>query len=84
MSKLSGYINLSRLDDLIKLREKREVQWIGRGVPCENCSADTAEYKLWNLLGFWEVHDYCYFCGFDTWEESAWWFNFDMNVLGGV
>ena len=81
MSEVSGYINFDRIDDLIELRKKREVQWIGFGEPCNNCFSGTARYKLWNSGGIWETHDYCYACGFDTWEESAWWFNFDMMVL---
>lgn len=85
-SDLSEHIEPSRFNALLKLEQAKEVKWaISEVQICPNCQKNAREYQLFNSgNGVWEKQFFCNNCGFDSWVESAWWFNFNMNVLGGV
>ncbi|MCK4918433.1 MAG: hypothetical protein KAS02_01455 [Candidatus Pacebacteria bacterium] len=81
MSELSGYINKDRLVELKEFQKQGHVEWLGQGDLCKNCNKITSKYNLWISGRTWHCHNYCPVCHFDTWEESTWWFNFNIMIF---
>lgn len=80
---LSGFIETNRLEDLLKLEQNKEIKWIkSKDNICLNCRKITRAYMYTRSNKKEEC--YCDHCGFDSWIESMYWFNFDMSVLGCV